>query len=438
MGRVVNTGSLHAYLQGATRKFRKKRKMPDVTLRCEQQVAWGSKALRANPFHFSTKSYIITPMWNYQTLSRIDFRIIPVILGLMLISLMIISSYSGDSSPYAAEGFLTPLVKTQIKWFVIGTGVFLFFAGFDYNKLREWTWILYSLILIALLGLFFTSSIASVHRWYKIPIINISFQPSEYAKLVVVIALSWYLERAKNQSKEWSTVFYAGLIVGIPFLLILKQPDLGTALVLFPITLVMFYFGDLHPLVLRLMSWIGGVLLLIVALIFLGGVSHEDLRPYATKVLKDYQFDRLDPNTLHQRAASTAIALGGLTGTGWKNSEFTANGWLPAPYTDSVFPAFGEEFGFFGLLLLLALLYTLIYLSFQVTAVAKDHFGRLLSAGVAVYLAMHILMNVGMMTGILPITGVPLVLVTYGGSSILSTMTALGILQSIYSRRFMF
>jgi len=127
-----------------------------------------------------------------------------------------------------------------------------------------------------------------------------------------------------------------------------------------------------------------------------------------------------------------------MTGTGWRKSEYTSGGWLPASYTDSVFPAFGEEFGFLGLLFLLALFYSLIYFSFQVAAVAKDPFGRLLSAGIAVYLAMHILMNIGMMSGFLPITGVPLVLVTYGGSSILSTMTALGILQSIYSRRFMF
>ena len=100
--------------------------------------------------------------------------------------------------------------------------------------------------------------------------------------------------------------------------------------------------------------------------------------------------------------------------------------------------AFGEEFGLVGLVLLLALYYALIYFSFQVTAVAKDPFGRLLAAGVAVYLAMHVLVNIGMMCGFLPITGVPLILVTYGGSSVLTTMMALGILQSIYCRRFMF
>lgn len=378
-------------------------------------------------------------MWSYQYLRCIDFRTIPIILGLMLMSLMIISSNSIVTTPEGTEDlFLTPLVKIQIKWFVIGTGVFLFFAGFDYNKLREWTWILYAIMILSLIGLFFTGTIQGVQRWYRIPLIGISAQPSEYAKLIVVITLSWFLERRRSKASLASTALLSGIIVGIPFLLILKQPDLGTALILYPITLVMFYFGDIHPWVTRIMSWIGGIMLVTVAVLFLNIVSHEEARPYARLFLKEYQFDRLDPNTHHQRAAGTAIAVGGLTGTGWKKSEFTGGGWLPAAYTDSVFPAFGEEFGFIGLLLMLVLFYSLIYFSFQVSAVAKDHFGCLLSAGVTIYLAMHILINVGMMSGFLPITGVPLILVTYGGSSILSTMTALGILQSIYSRRFMF
>ena len=133
--------------------------------------------------------------------------------------------------------------------------------------------------------------------------------------------------------------------------------------------------------------------------------------------LKDYQFDRFDPNTHHQKAAVVAIAIGSLTGSGWKKSAYSGNGFLPAPYTDSVFPAFGEEFGLVGLFVLLLVYYALIYCCFQVTAVAKEFFGQLLSAGIAVYLAMHILVNIGMMCGLLPITGVPLVLVTYGGSS---------------------
>lgn len=378
-------------------------------------------------------------MWNYRYLSRIDFRVIPVMMALMVISLLVVSSYSLEStSGSLEEPFLTSMAKVQLRWFVIGFAVFFAVAAFDYNKLREWTWLLYSLILVMLFGLFFTDPIQNVQRWYRIPLINFNFQPSEIAKLVTVITLSWFLERRHSQSTAFGTAFFGGIIVLVPFLLILKQPDLGSALVLFPITLVMFYFGGVHPFVVKAMAWSWCVMLLLVACIFLGFISHEDIRPYATKVLKEYQFDRLNPNTHHQKAAATAIALGGLFGQGWRSGEYTGGGWLPAAYTDSVFPAFGEEFGFFGLLLMLALFYALVYFSFQVTAVASNQFGRLLSAGVSVYLAMHILLNIGMMVGFLPITGVPLVLVTYGGSSIISTMLALGILQSIYSRRFMF
>lgn len=378
-------------------------------------------------------------MWTYKTLSRIDFRVLPIIFVLMAISLLVIASFSLDPAvDYREEIFFTPQVKRQIEGFLLGMVVFFFLAGFDYNKLREITWLLYGLMLLSLLGLFFTDSIQRVHRWYKIPLIGLNIQPSEYAKLVVVISLSWFLERRSSCPQNLSTAFFGALIAGIPFLLILKQPDLGTALVLFPITLVMFYFGGIHPKVIRFLTLLSVLALFLVALIFSGILPHEVLRPYASYVLKDYQFDRLDPNTHHQKAAEISIAVGGLTGSGFRKSSFAGNGYLPAPYTDSVFPAFGEEFGLLGLVILLALYYALLYFSFQVAAVAKDHFGRLLSSGITVYLAMHILVNIGMMCGLLPITGVPLVLVTYGGSSSLATLTALGLLQSIYSRRFMF
>ncbi len=378
-------------------------------------------------------------MWSARYLTRLDFRVLPILIALMMISLLVVSSYTIDpASDHTEDIFFTPIVRTQIKWFLIGSLIYILSAGFDYQKLREWTWILYAFMILSLVGLFFTDSIQRVHRWYRFPLLHASFQPSECAKFIVVVTLSWFLERRKSDASSWSTAFYAGLIVGIPFILILKQPDLGTALVLFPITLVMFYFGDLRPSIIKWMATCGGGALVLIALLFLGILPHETLRPYATLVLKEYQFDRLNPATHHQKAATTAIALGGWTGSGWRKSEFSGRGWLPAPYTDSVFPAFGEEFGFLGLLLLMALYYALIYFSFQVTAVAKDPFGRLLSAGVTVYLAMHILVNIGMMCGFLPITGVPLILVTYGGSSIASTMVALGVQQSIYSRRFMF
>lgn len=377
--------------------------------------------------------------WNLEQIKRVDFRILPIIAILMFFGLMDISSFSIEHTlDEPTEGFITPMVRAQLKWCFLGWGVYFFLAGFDYHKIREWVWVIYVLVLLSLIGLFFTDSIQRVHRWYRIPFIHISIQPSEYAKLAVVITLSWFLEKRKESSQEILTAFYSGLIVGIPFFLILKQPDLGTALILFPIALVLFYYGDLHPTLIKWMSLAGIAVLGIVTLVFSGIISHEEIRPYATKIIKSYQYDRISPDVPHQKASTTAIALGGVTGTGWRKGEFTGGGWLPKPYTDSVFPSFGEEFGFLGLLFLMSLFYSLIYFCFRVTAVAKDSFGRLLSAGISVYIAMHVLINVGMMCGLLPITGVPLILMSYGGSSMIATMAALGILQSIYTRRFMF
>jgi rod shape determining protein RodA len=374
-------------------------------------------------------------MWDYRYLSRIDYRTVPIILALMWISILVVSSMTGDGE---IETLLTKTAKIQIQWFMIGWVVYFFFVGMDYRKLRSWSWVLYGGILLLLIGLFFTTPIQNVHRWYRVPFLGREFQPSEYAKLIVVIALSCFLETKGRQVSSWRTAFQALAIVFVPFVLILKQPDLGTAMVLFPIALVMFYLGGIKKQVVAIMTAFGAAGFLFIGLMFTGVLSHEEIRPHATKFLKEYQYERLNPYTYHQKAAQTAIGLGGVTGSGWHKSEFAGREWLPAAHTDSVFAAYAEEFGLVGVFLMLLFFFGLIYFSFQVTAGAKDTFGRLLSAGITIYLAMHIIVNIGMMCGFLPITGVPLILVTFGGSSAVSTMMALGILQSIYSRRFMF
>jgi rod shape determining protein RodA len=371
-------------------------------------------------------------MWR---ISRLDWAVVPITISLMIISLLVISSMSAEEADELQ--FWTPLVKTQLRWFCLGWGLFFACAAFDYRRLRDWSLPLYLLILALLAGLFFVGPIQNVHRWYRIPGL-MSFQPSEQAKIALILALSWFLERKGQAVGSFKTALQMGLLVGVPFLLIAKQPDLGTALVLFPISLVMGYFAGIHPLVLRFLNGMGALLVLLTALLFTGIWSHEEMRPYFTTVLKQYQYERLNPHTYHQEAAATAIALGGMTGSGWGQSEFSHRKWLPAAYTDSVFAAFGEEFGFVGLVILLSLFYGLLYRCFQVAAVAKDPFGRLLAAGLSAYIAMHVLVNSAMMCSLLPITGVPLLLVTYGGSSLLTTMAALGLLQSVYSRRFMF
>jgi rod shape determining protein RodA len=335
------------------------------------------------------------------------------------------------------EIFWTPVAKKQLRWICLGGAVFLFGAGFDYRKLRDWSIGLYIVIVLLLIGLFFVSPIQNVHRWYRIPGL-MSIEPSEQAKLILVIALSWFLERKGKAVGSFTTALEVGMLVGIPFCLILKQPDLGTALILYPIVLGMGYFAGLHRGICRCFTILSVIGLTMTSLLFAGILSHEGLRPVFATILKDYQYERLNPNTYHQKASQIAIAIGGVTGTGWHKSEFSGRKWLPAAHTDSVFAAFAEEFGFLGITFLLFLFYALIYFSFQVAIVAKDPFGRFLAAGLTMYLAATSLVNIAMMCGLLPISGVPLLFVTYGGSSLMTTCAALGLLQSIYTRRFMF
>ena len=372
----------------------------------------------------------------HKVLRRFDFRLIILMTALMVVSLLVISSTTSGAIDVEWESSFTPYVKKQLQFFLVGWVAFFGFSLFDYNKLREWTWIFYGVMIVLLVGLFFAPAIQNVHRWYRIG--GLTFQPSELAKLIVVLALSWFFDRKGSHIASLKTTMQALGILIIPFLLIMKQPDLGTALVLFPIALVIFYFGGVKKRIIASMAIMAVTALVFVSLLFLGVVKHETLRPHATKFIKEYQYERLNPETYHQKAALTAIALGGVRGSGWQRSEFTKGGWLPAAHTDSVFPAFAEEFGLIGVTILLFLFFGLIYLSFQVAALAQDRFGRLLAAGIAIYLAMHIVVNLGMMSGFLPITGVPLVMISYGGSSVLATMSALGILQSIYSKRYTF
>lgn len=363
----------------------------------------------------------------------LDWRPVPLILCLMGISLDVISATTVESS---SDPFLTYYVKSQLLRFLIGITVYISLLFFDYRKLKNYSVLFYLAIVFLLIGLYLTPSLSGVRRWYRIG--SVTLQPSEYAKLALVIVLSAFLEREQGSRRPIRTLLIAMGLVLLPFLLILQEPDLGTAFILLPIALVMFYFGGVHPPFVRAFSYLALIPCAFVFLVFSGLMPYEALKPLATKVIKPYQFERLNPNTYHQRAAKTAISLGHLTGSEWQDPYYTLHRLLPEAHTDSIFPAFTEKYGLVGAWSLIALFVGLIYFSFQVASVASDFFGQLLSAGIATYFAIHVVVNLGMMCGLLPITGVPLLLVSYGGSSVLAAMTALGLLQSIYIRRYQF
>lgn len=361
---------------------------------------------------------------------RFDLRIIAILLALMAISLLVIAS----STIQDKGSFFSPAVIHQMLSFAVGSGCFLFFSLIDYRSLERWSYPAYLISLVALVSLFFFSSVQNVHRWIKMG--PVSLQPSEFAKLSLILLLAHRLKRGKRASLFDTLMTLLYLI--LPFFLILKQPDLGTALLLLPIAQGLFYCSSIHPKVVQ----VGGVLLslalLVTLAIFLQIIPFELVKPLVSPFLKEYQLQRLNPNSYHQRAGETAIALGGVEGSGFGKSVFTGQQWLPFAHTDSIFPAFAEEFGLVGVVVLFLLFFGLLYFAFQVIAVARDEFGRLLALGIFLYFGVHWVINTGMMSGLLPITGVPLLLLTYGGSSVVTAMSALGILQSIYSRRYMF
>ncbi len=374
-------------------------------------------------------------MWDVKTIFRLDLRLVLSMLGLMVVSVLVIASVTKEPE---SDCFFTSTVIHQLQWFFLGSICFLFFAGIDYRKILQWAWLYYFLAIILLTGLFFTHPIHTVHRWYRLPFLPMDIQPSEFTKISLVFFLAWFLEKKTKEDASFFVLVQIGLVVGLPFFLILKQPDLGTALVLFPIALMMSYFAGVHSFFLRIV-YIGIAVVSIIFLsIFTGVVPYEKMKPYCCRFLKSYQYERLNPKSYHQQAALACIASGGYTGSGWNKSEFASQHWLPAAHTDSVIAVFSEEFGFLGFLVVLFLFYNLLRVVITVAATARETSAKLLSVGIAVYLIMHILGNIAMMCGLLPISGVPLLMVSYGGSSIVMTMSALGVLQSIYRRRCMF
>ena len=377
-------------------------------------------------------------MWEFRIFRRLDFRTLPIILCMMAISLLVIGATTMPIDKEYTSFFDLPFVRSQCKRFALGLIFYAFFAGLDYHKLRQLAWIGYVITPILLIGLFFTTSVRHVHRWYQLPFLGIMFQPSDLAKLTLVIMLSSFLESRGRAVTSTNTFFIALALFSLPFFLILKQPDLGSALVLMTMTIGMLYFGGANPFLVKMMSWLAGSALIFSVMVFLKVIPYEQVSLLGSKVLKNYQIERFNPDSYHHESAKISLALGKIKGSGFGKSTYMGRKYLPAAHTDSVFPAFVEEFGLIGAMIMLGLFFALIYCSFQTTVVAKDHFGQVLAAGISVYLTVHVIINIGMMCGFLPITGVPLLLISHGGSSVICTMSALGILQSVYTRRFMF
>ncbi|MDI6759153.1 MAG: rod shape-determining protein RodA [Candidatus Omnitrophota bacterium] len=359
-----------------------------------------------------------------------------LILAILIASLGILSIYSSTYQKEAVSW--QALYRRQLLWVCLGIALFFLVSNSNYRRLWDWTYALYVCVVIFLLAVFILGIVRlGAQRWLKIAWFN--FQPSELAKLILAVFLARYFSKksADNISLPSASFgVFQGLIlpflfIALPAGLIIEQPDLGSGLMVVFLFIAMLYLTNVR---LRHIF----IFLLVIAL----------LLPLFWRFMHDYQRQRLlvflNPNIDPMGAGYTiiqskiAIGSGGFLGKGWLCGTQSQLHFLPESHTDFIFATFTEERGFLGSIVLLLLYYLLIRQGFLIAQRTKDDFGRLLALGISLMLGMQIFINIAMNLGLAPVVGLPLPLASYGGSSVIVTFIALGILVSIDKRRAVF
>jgi rod shape determining protein RodA len=360
-----------------------------------------------------------------------DFLAILLVLGLLLTGLTFIYSASWRGEETGIVGSWFP---RQIMWAVLGAGVATALVAVDYRFWLRQAWWLY-LAALVLLGLVLVmgTKVYGAYRWLNV--FGVLVQPSEFAKLALVVLLARVLGGGALHPRSFGTIMVALVLMGLPFGLILVEPDLGTAMILIPTTVAMLFAA-------------GAALRYLCGLALLGaGAAAAAISPLGRFMLGDYQRERIltfldpsrDPLGSGWNALQSAIAVGsgGLSGKGFLNGTQNVLGFLPRTVSpsDFIFPVIAEEKGFIGASLLL-LAYAVLLARYLRTAwTARDPAGSLLATGIASLCFCHVFVNIGMTIGLLPITGLPLPLVSSGGSFMVSTLAGFGLVQSVHVRR---
>ena len=317
----------------------------------------------------------------------------------------------------------------QIYWIIGGLVAMLVVSRINYHVLLDavpWMYVAAFLSLVAVMV--FGQKYLGARRWIKLGG-GVHFQPSEWVKLILILAVAKYWAEDRRGECEISDIVKVGAMVGIPMLMVLKQPDLGTSLTYMPIAVMGLFLGGL--------KWkhaVAGLLLVAVML------------PVAYKVMKPYQRERLtsflEPEADYHGAgyqqiqSLIAVGSGGVFGKGTLQGTQIQGSFLPIPQTDFIFAAFAEEHGFMGAIAILLLYFVVLMRLISNAQTAPDRGGTFVVMGVVAVLAFHILVNVGMVVGFMPVTGIPLPLMSYGGSSVLFMFLALGLVMNVRMRRF--
>ena len=316
----------------------------------------------------------------------------------------------------------------QICWVLLGLGLLFLVSWVDYHDLLNhvpWMYLLTLALLVTVLVA--GAEIAGTRRWFRVG--GISFQVSEVAKLIVILLLARFLAGPLQQEVSFLDLVKVAVAVGIPAALIALQPDLGTALTLAPIALVALFVAG--------MRWRYFALMLLACLIVLP-IGYQFLKPYQKARLATFLEPESDPQRSGYQILQSKIAVGSgqLWGKGTAQGTQTQLRFLPVPHTDFIFAAYAEEHGFIGVLFVLVLYFILLMRLVQNAQTASDAAGISVVVGIVGLLLFQILINVGMVVGYVPVTGIPLPLMSYGGSAMVFTFGAMGLANSVRLRRF--
>jgi len=319
----------------------------------------------------------------------------------------------------------------QIYWIVIGLIMMLAVMSVDYHTLGENVPYFYVLALLSLIAvLLFGQRISGSKSWISLGG-AFSIQPSEFVKIAVTLSLARFLCEIRTEFLRATDIVKASCIVGLPVLLVLMQPDLGSALTFIPIPLVGLFLGGLRP------KWI---LLFIILSVSVVGLGWYNLKGYQKERIYTFLEPERDPlgGGYHSIQSKIAVGSGGLWGKGVSKGSQTKLGFLPERHTDFIFSVVGEELGFVGTGVALFFYFLIVMRSIHIAQTARDKLGIYITLGAVSVFLFHILENVGMVVGLMPITGIPLPLLSYGGSSVLSTFIFLGLIINVRMRRFVY
>lgn len=327
-----------------------------------------------------------------------------------------------------AQTALAGQLKRQVSWVLLGLFISMALSRVDYHLVLEQVPWLYGLTVLGLGALLvFGRPIAGTKRW--VPIGGLTFQVSEIAKLVIILTVAAYFAERQGKYVTWKDFVKLGTLVGLPAVLVALEPDLGSALTFFPIVAAGFFLAGVRARHLAVLALLGALML---------PVGWHLLKPYQRERLTSYVHPSKDTQGSSYQGIQSRIAIGsgGFWGKGIRNGTQSRLGFVPVSHADFIFAAFAEEQGFVGTLLVLLLYLALLLRLLDGAQTAGDRAGAFLLVGFAAVLFFQVAVNIGMMIGFFPITGIPLPLMSHGGSSALFTFLGLGLAMSVNLRRF--